>query len=252
MSHETIGQAATAAALVDAIVKIVPMEHVNGRTKVEGGEWCERKNGRGVDTNRNWAVDWGVKEADFDPYEEYPGNKPFSEPEARMLRSLVEEFKPHAWVNVHSGMEAMFMPYDHKASEPKGEGAQAMRSILRDLNRFHCGGRCATGGGGKGVGYRARHRHGLGVREGRGAGGVHVGDLRRHERALHGLLPDVQPNREGQTRRGGSAIGSPRACPCCPCSRVTRTCPPTCRQGAEGSAAREEERRERERHRRAG
>ena len=72
-----------------------------------------------------------------------------------MLRSLVEEFKPHAWVNVHSGMEAMFMPYDHKASEPKGEGAQAMRSILRDLNRFHCGGRCATGGGGKGVGYLA-------------------------------------------------------------------------------------------------
>lgn len=155
LSHETIGQAATAAALVDAIVKIVPMENTNGRTKVEGGEWCERKNGRGVDTNRNWAVDWGVKEADFDPYEEYPGAKPFSEPEARMLRSLVEEFKPHAWVNVHSGMEAMFMPYDHKASEPKGEGAQAMRSILRDLNRFHCGGRCATGGGGKGVGYLA-------------------------------------------------------------------------------------------------
>ena len=155
LSHETIGQAATAAALVDAIVKIVPMENTNGRTKVEGGEWCERKNGRRVDTNRNWAVDWGVKEADFDPYEEYPGAKPFSEPEARMLRSLVEEFKPHAWVNVHSGMEAMFMPYDHKASEPKGEGAQAMRSILRDLNRFHCGGRCATGGGGKGVGYLA-------------------------------------------------------------------------------------------------
>ena len=155
LSHETIGASATAAALVDAVVKIVPMENVNGRTKVEGGEWCERKNGRGVDTNRNWAVDWGVKEADFDPYEEYPGKAPFSEPEARMLRSLVEEFKPHAWVNVHSGMEAMFMPYDHKASEPRGEGAEAMRSILRDLNEFHCGARCAVGGGGKGVGYLA-------------------------------------------------------------------------------------------------
>ncbi len=155
LSHETIGASATAAALVDAVVKIVPMENVNGRTKVEGGEWCERKNGRGVDTNRNWAVDWGVKEADFDPYEEYPGKAPFSEPEARMLRSLVEEFKPHAWVNVHSGMEAMFMPYDHKASEPRGEGAEAMRSILRDLNEFHCGARCAIGGGGKGVGYLA-------------------------------------------------------------------------------------------------
>ena len=155
LSHKSLGQQETAAALKDVVLKIVPMENVNGRTKVESGDWCERKNGRGVDTNRNWAVDWGVKEADFDPYEEYPGKAPFSEPEARMLKSLVETFKPHAWVNVHSGMEAMFMPYDHKPSEPSGAGAAAMRNVLKDLNAFHCGGRCVVGGGGKGVGYLA-------------------------------------------------------------------------------------------------
>lgn len=60
-------------ALRRTIFKIVPNENNNGRNKVEGGELCLRKNGRGVDTNRNWEVDWGKKEKDYDPYEEYPG-----------------------------------------------------------------------------------------------------------------------------------------------------------------------------------
>jgi hypothetical protein len=40
---------------------------------------------------------------------------PCSEPEAEMLRALAASWKPHVWVNVHSGMEALFMPYDHRA-----------------------------------------------------------------------------------------------------------------------------------------
>ena len=38
------------------------MENVRGRERVERGELCERKNGRGVDPNRNWEVHWGHKE----------------------------------------------------------------------------------------------------------------------------------------------------------------------------------------------
>ena len=53
------------------------MENPHGRNVVEAGQLCERKNGRGVDSNRNWPVDWGKKEADYDPYEEYPGTKAF-------------------------------------------------------------------------------------------------------------------------------------------------------------------------------
>jgi hypothetical protein len=49
------------------------MENVAGRDIVEAGNLCERKNGRGVDPNRNWDIDWGVKEKDYDPKEEYPG-----------------------------------------------------------------------------------------------------------------------------------------------------------------------------------
>lgn len=44
---------------------------------MEAGQLCERKNGRGVDTNRNWEVHWGHKEKDYDPNEEFPGAKPF-------------------------------------------------------------------------------------------------------------------------------------------------------------------------------
>ena len=145
----------TRAAYLSSVFKIVPMENVNGRAKVEAGDWCERKNGRGVDCNRNWAVDWGVKAPDYDPYEEYPGTAPFSEPEAFMLKSLLDDFRPHVWVNVHSGMEALFLPFDHVAQEPTGPGADAMRTILRAINSAHCGDRCVVAGGGLGVGYLA-------------------------------------------------------------------------------------------------
>ncbi len=43
------------------------MENTHGRDLVERGNLCERKNGRGVDTNRNWDIDWGKKEKDYDP-----------------------------------------------------------------------------------------------------------------------------------------------------------------------------------------
>eukprot|EP00899_Mesostigma_viride_P015904 jgi/Mesvir1/24314/Mv11000-RA.1 len=138
-----------------AVVKIVPMENVNGRKKVDAGDFCERKNGRGVDTNRNWGLDWGKKERDYDPSEEYPGTAAFSEPEAKMILELVTDFQPHMWINVHSGMEALFTPFDHVAKEPDARVADAMKSLLHAVNRAHCGRRCVVGSGGAAVGYLA-------------------------------------------------------------------------------------------------
>ncbi|CAM6103817.1 unnamed protein product [Calypogeia fissa] len=140
--------------LPHATIKIVPMENLNGRRRVEAGDLCERKNGRGVDPNRNWGVDWGKKEKDYDPSEEYPGIAPFSEPETKILRNLAESFKPHVWVNVHSGMEALFMPYDHKTIIPV-DGGPAMKSLLQILNKQHCEDKCVIGSGGDAVGYLA-------------------------------------------------------------------------------------------------
>lgn len=75
-----------------------------------------------------------------------------SEPEAALLLQLAKTFRPHVWVNVHSGMEALFMPYDHKAHIPSGRGAQAMLHVLNTLNTDICNRRCAVGSGGKSVG----------------------------------------------------------------------------------------------------
>ncbi|XP_022951366.1 metallocarboxypeptidase A-like protein TRV_02598 [Cucurbita moschata] len=137
------------------VIKVVPMENLNGRRLVEGGDLCERRNGRGVDLNRNWSVDWGKKEKDYDPYEENPGLSPFSEPETQIMRKLALTFDPHIWVNVHSGMEALFMPYDHKNTTPDGEIAQQMKLLLEELNNLHCHHRCMIGSGGGSVGYLA-------------------------------------------------------------------------------------------------
>lgn len=137
------------------VLKIVPMENLNGRKLVEEGNLCERRNGRGVDLNRNWSVDWGKKEKDYDPIEENPGTAPFSEPETQIMRKLSKSFDPHIWITVHSGMEALFMPYDHRNTTPDGLATQVMKSMLTDVNRLHCKDRCLVGSGGGSVGYLA-------------------------------------------------------------------------------------------------
>ncbi|XVF35840.1 hypothetical protein REPUB_Repub19eG0005700 [Reevesia pubescens] len=141
--------------LDNVVIKVVPMENLNGRKLVESGDLCERRNGRGVDLNRNWSVDWGKKEKDYDPYEENPGTAAFSEPETQIMRKLAISFDPHIWVNVHSGMEALFMPYDHKNTTPDGLPSRRMKLLLEELNKVHCHKHCMIGSGGGSVGYLA-------------------------------------------------------------------------------------------------
>ena len=57
-----------------------------------------------------------------------------SEPETALILALAQTFEPHVWLNVHSGMEALFMPYDHRADIPPGKQALATLHILEDLN----------------------------------------------------------------------------------------------------------------------
>ena len=148
------GGSEEAAALKRTIFKVVPLENAAGRAKVEAGELCLRTNGRGVDPNRNWATHWGFKEKDYDPYEEAAGAHPFSEPEAALLRDAVAAWRPHAWVNIHSGMRAMFMPFDHIAAKAGGAAGAAHEAVLAALKARHCGD-CETGSGGATVGYLA-------------------------------------------------------------------------------------------------
>ena len=38
--------------------QIVPIENIQGRKAVEGGDLCLRKTTNGVDLNRNWGYAW--------------------------------------------------------------------------------------------------------------------------------------------------------------------------------------------------
>lgn len=141
--------------LGNTIIKIVPVENKNGRILVESGSFCERKNGRGVDLNRNWGLDWGTKAPDYDPEEEYPGKAPFSEPEVWITKNLVEEFQPHIWINFHSGMEGLFTPYNYIEKVPTTPLFDSVLGILKNVNEQYCNGKCAIGPGGNTVGYLA-------------------------------------------------------------------------------------------------
>lgn len=79
-THLACGSQLALTAMLHVLVhrrsQVLPLENVHGRDLVESGQLCERKNGRGVDPNRNWDIDWGKKEKDYDPKEEFPGRAP--------------------------------------------------------------------------------------------------------------------------------------------------------------------------------
>jgi protein MpaA len=58
-----------------------------------------RQNGRGVDLNRNFSSGWQPNGSRWDP--EYPGPRPFSEPETRIARSLILRVRPDATLWFH-------------------------------------------------------------------------------------------------------------------------------------------------------
>jgi hypothetical protein len=44
----------------------------------------------------------------------YGGKKPFSEAESRVVKLIAETVRPRAYVNLHSGEWAMYVPWDSK------------------------------------------------------------------------------------------------------------------------------------------
>lgn len=60
----------------------------------------------------------------------YEAPAPCSEPEAAALLAVARGFKPHVWMNAHSGMEALFMPYDHLPRIPDGDAARATLQVV--------------------------------------------------------------------------------------------------------------------------
>ncbi len=65
-----------------------------------------RQNAHGVDLNRNWSSGWqpGGRAWDF----QYPGPQPFSEPETRIARNLIERIKPQVTIWYHQQLNLVW------------------------------------------------------------------------------------------------------------------------------------------------
>ena len=65
----------------------------------DGARRGVRQNARGVDLNRNFRATWRAAGRPWDG--EYPGPRPFSEPETRAIRRLVLRIRPHVTIWYH-------------------------------------------------------------------------------------------------------------------------------------------------------
>ena len=119
---------------------LVPVEVPSARRAVEAGDLCRRKSLADVDLNRNWPAAW--RAAAQRGAEEYGGVSPFSEPQSRALRDLATAARPVAYVNVHSGEWALYVPWDHKKALAVGLPPDT-DELLEALNT-HCKARAAA------------------------------------------------------------------------------------------------------------
>eukprot|EP00927_Polykrikos_kofoidii_P026018 TRINITY_DN2325_c0_g1_i5.p1 TRINITY_DN2325_c0_g1~~TRINITY_DN2325_c0_g1_i5.p1 ORF type:complete len:424 (-),score=69.19 TRINITY_DN2325_c0_g1_i5:46-1317(-) len=136
--------------LKDSEFQIVVNGNPASRSKVEGGEFCLRVNPSGVDLNRNWDEKWKVP-TEFQSEDTNPGQQPFSEPETRIFKELVQSYKPTTFLTVHSGTKGMYMPWAYDMEHLATKNEPEMMSVLQAIDRDHC--QCPFGAAGKEVGY---------------------------------------------------------------------------------------------------
>jgi hypothetical protein len=116
------------------------------RASVEQGEYCTRVNQNQVDINRNFDVDW--QNAEQNNRDTNPGQHAFDQPESRMLKTLMEKFQPHAYLDLHSGFRGMFFPNQVARDS---ELSMQLQRLVAPVDEATC--QCPLGVANKEVGY---------------------------------------------------------------------------------------------------
>ncbi len=70
--------------------------------------------------------------------DEHGGAAPFSEPETRIVRTVAAASRPQAFVNLHSGEWAMYVPWDSKSQEASTLPVSPAESTLLHLVMQEC------------------------------------------------------------------------------------------------------------------
>jgi carboxypeptidase T len=79
-----------------------------------------RRDGHGVDLNRNWSVAWGGSGSSSNKRgETYRGASEFSEPESRALRDLAARERPGLHIDFHAYGQLILYPWDYTSAPAK-------------------------------------------------------------------------------------------------------------------------------------
>lgn len=122
-------------------VWVVPMVNPDGSARVWSGYPMQRKNGRNVDNNRNYAEDWGsCRGSSGNPGDEqYRGPAPLSEKENQAVIGLLDEIRPVAAITYHSFSEMVLYPPGcpgkPKDSKVVALGQRIAQALVRDSGR---------------------------------------------------------------------------------------------------------------------
>jgi hypothetical protein len=123
---------------------IVPNANPLGRKQVEDGYYCKRTNEDGVDLNRNFGDDHRDASLEKKGDETNAGPSGFSEPESKMLKSLVDDERPDIYLSVHSGAYLLGTPFGYTQSRSP-ENEDDMMEVLAPISQKTCNGECPYG-----------------------------------------------------------------------------------------------------------
>ena len=133
--------------MVDSTVLwVIPIVNPDGYEYTWGPNRLWRKNRRnnggsyGVDLNRNYGFSWGGPGSSGIPSSEtYRGTEPFSEPETRAVRDLVEAGNFKTILSYHSYSQLILHQWGHTYDDCKGEAnqqatAETMADLIKDVH----------------------------------------------------------------------------------------------------------------------